>query len=104
MTTHHIVAMLMPAWGHTVGYIYLAAQLLQKDPTLVITMVQHNIVGGWPGETRYAADRSTLSPTDGEGIGDGHARHRQAPNFGRRRQQVRLRFCISSALTISASI
>jgi hypothetical protein len=50
MTTHHIAAMLMPVWGHTVGYIYLASQLLQKDPTLVITMVQHNIVGKWPGE------------------------------------------------------
>ena len=40
----------MPAWGHTVGYIHMAAQLLQRDPTLVITMVQHNIVSEWPDE------------------------------------------------------
>ncbi|KAJ6480046.1 hypothetical protein DFH09DRAFT_1214751, partial [Mycena vulgaris] len=44
MATHHIVAMLFPAWGHSVSYIYIATQMLQKDPTLVITMVQHNIV------------------------------------------------------------
>ncbi|KAJ6569765.1 hypothetical protein DFH09DRAFT_1154726 [Mycena vulgaris] len=44
MAPHHVVAMLIPAWGHTVSYIYIATQMLQKDPTLVITMVQHNSV------------------------------------------------------------
>ncbi|KAJ7088132.1 hypothetical protein C8R44DRAFT_892927 [Mycena epipterygia] len=42
MPTRHIVAMLVPAWGHIVGHIYLAMQMLQKDPNLVITMVQHS--------------------------------------------------------------
>ncbi|KAJ7088118.1 hypothetical protein C8R44DRAFT_991172 [Mycena epipterygia] len=46
MPARHIVAMLVPAWGHTVSYIYLATQMLQKDPDLVITMVQHSSVVG----------------------------------------------------------
>ncbi|KAJ7141551.1 hypothetical protein C8R46DRAFT_1200689 [Mycena filopes] len=33
METHHIVAMLPPLWGHT---------MLAKDPSLVLTIVQHN--------------------------------------------------------------
>jgi hypothetical protein len=45
MVTHHIVALLVPTWGHTVSYLYVAIQMLQKDPTLVITLVQHNLVG-----------------------------------------------------------
>ncbi|KAJ7920627.1 hypothetical protein B0H13DRAFT_1867356 [Mycena leptocephala] len=44
MPTHHIVTMLIPAWGHTVSYIYVATQMLQKDPSLCITLVQHNSV------------------------------------------------------------
>ncbi|KAJ7099788.1 hypothetical protein C8R44DRAFT_859458 [Mycena epipterygia] len=44
MPTHHIVTMLIPAWGHTVSYICVATQMLQKDPSLVITIVQHNSV------------------------------------------------------------
>ncbi|KAJ7436856.1 hypothetical protein FB451DRAFT_1453522 [Mycena latifolia] len=44
MATHHIAAMLIPAWGHTVSYIYLATRMLQKDSTLALTMVQHNSV------------------------------------------------------------
>ncbi|KAJ7450898.1 hypothetical protein FB451DRAFT_1410211 [Mycena latifolia] len=43
MPAHHIAAMLIPSWGHTVSYIYIATQMLQKDPTLVISMVQHNM-------------------------------------------------------------
>ncbi|KAJ6583022.1 hypothetical protein DFH09DRAFT_1360306 [Mycena vulgaris] len=43
MSTHHIAALLLPAWGHTVGYIYLATRVLQKDPNLVITIVQHSL-------------------------------------------------------------
>lgn len=43
--THHLVAMLAPVWGHTVSYIYIATQMLQRDPTLVITIVQHNALG-----------------------------------------------------------
>ncbi|KAJ7743914.1 hypothetical protein DFH07DRAFT_890604 [Mycena maculata] len=42
MATHHIVALLIPSWGHVGSYIYLATQMLQRDPTLVITMVEHN--------------------------------------------------------------
>ncbi|KAJ6569865.1 hypothetical protein DFH09DRAFT_1277941 [Mycena vulgaris] len=45
MATHHIVTMLFLAWGHSVSYIYIATQLLQKDLTLAITMVQHNLLG-----------------------------------------------------------
>ncbi|KAJ7802602.1 hypothetical protein B0H14DRAFT_2464201 [Mycena olivaceomarginata] len=44
MTTHHIVAMLPPAWGHTISYIYVAVQMLTKDSTLVVTILQHNII------------------------------------------------------------
>ncbi|KAJ7916626.1 hypothetical protein B0H13DRAFT_2323241 [Mycena leptocephala] len=43
MTAHHIAAMLVPSWGHTVSYLYIATQMLQKDPTLVISLVQHNV-------------------------------------------------------------
>ncbi|KAJ7146988.1 hypothetical protein C8R44DRAFT_864685 [Mycena epipterygia] len=43
MTTHHITALLIPSWGHVVSYISVAIQMLQKDPTLVITLVQHHI-------------------------------------------------------------
>ncbi|KAJ7174026.1 hypothetical protein C8R43DRAFT_1102548 [Mycena crocata] len=42
--THHIVALLPPAWGHASPYAYMATQLLQKDPTLVISIVQHNVI------------------------------------------------------------
>ncbi|KAJ7093724.1 hypothetical protein C8R44DRAFT_749772 [Mycena epipterygia] len=42
MATHHIATMLSPAWGHTVSNISVSIQILQKDPTLVITIVQHN--------------------------------------------------------------
>ncbi|KAJ7464589.1 hypothetical protein FB451DRAFT_1490121 [Mycena latifolia] len=45
MTPHHIAAMLMKFWGHTGSYIYLASRMLQKDPTLVVTIVQHNLLG-----------------------------------------------------------
>jgi hypothetical protein len=45
MTAHHIAAMLVPSWGHTVSYLYIATQMLQKDPTLVISLVQHNMFG-----------------------------------------------------------
>ncbi|KAK7007561.1 hypothetical protein R3P38DRAFT_3325130 [Favolaschia claudopus] len=44
MATKHIAALLIPAWGHTISYIHLATQLLDADPNLVITIVQHNIV------------------------------------------------------------
>ncbi|KAJ7751888.1 hypothetical protein DFH07DRAFT_921892 [Mycena maculata] len=44
MSPHHIVTMLIPAWGHTVSYIYVATQMLQRNPTLVITLVQHNVL------------------------------------------------------------
>ncbi|KAJ7464585.1 hypothetical protein FB451DRAFT_1490106 [Mycena latifolia] len=43
MPPRHIAAMLVPSWGHTISYIYLASRMLQKDPTLVVTMVQHNL-------------------------------------------------------------
>ncbi|KAF7350270.1 hypothetical protein MVEN_01331000 [Mycena venus] len=42
MAAHHIVGMLIPAWGHTVAYLGIATQMLRRDPTLVITIVQHN--------------------------------------------------------------
>ncbi|KAJ7915910.1 hypothetical protein B0H13DRAFT_1999169 [Mycena leptocephala] len=44
MATHHIVALLPPAWGHTISYIHAANQMLGVDPTLVITIVQHNLI------------------------------------------------------------
>lgn len=48
MATRHIVAMLLPAWGHTIGYLNAAIQMLSKDSGLVITIVQHNLVGAFP--------------------------------------------------------
>ncbi|KAF8198832.1 hypothetical protein K438DRAFT_1966807 [Mycena galopus ATCC 62051] len=41
MATHHIVTILPPAWGHIVSYIQIAIQMLQRDPTLVITILGH---------------------------------------------------------------
>jgi hypothetical protein len=45
MAVHHIIALLAPAWGHTISYINIATQMLQRDPKLVITIVQHNVLG-----------------------------------------------------------
>jgi hypothetical protein len=45
MATHHIASMLPPAWGHTISYSHLAVQLLNKDPNLVVTIMQHNLMG-----------------------------------------------------------
>ncbi|KAJ7302757.1 hypothetical protein DFH08DRAFT_977602 [Mycena albidolilacea] len=42
--THHIAAMLLPAWGHTISYIHAATQMLITEPGLVITIVQHDLV------------------------------------------------------------
>ncbi|KAJ7880194.1 hypothetical protein B0H13DRAFT_2345734 [Mycena leptocephala] len=44
MPTHHIVAMLPPGWGHTISYINAVTQMLAVDTTLVITIVQHNLM------------------------------------------------------------
>ncbi|KAJ7810981.1 hypothetical protein B0H14DRAFT_3756049 [Mycena olivaceomarginata] len=44
MAKHHIVAMLLPAWGHTISYIYVAVQMISKDPALVVTILQHNTI------------------------------------------------------------
>ncbi|KAJ7325407.1 hypothetical protein DFH08DRAFT_968639 [Mycena albidolilacea] len=42
--THHIAAMLPPAWGHTISYMHAATQMLATEPGLVITIVQHNLI------------------------------------------------------------
>ncbi|KAM0747437.1 UDP-Glycosyltransferase/glycogen phosphorylase [Meredithblackwellia eburnea MCA 4105] len=39
----HILAMMIPAHGHTVSYLNLAVQLLNEKKDLLITIVQHNI-------------------------------------------------------------
>ncbi|KAF7343212.1 hypothetical protein MVEN_01752500 [Mycena venus] len=44
MTAHHIVAMLPPAWGHTICYIQAAIQILKANPSVVITIVQHHLI------------------------------------------------------------
>ncbi|KAF8208975.1 hypothetical protein K438DRAFT_1960692 [Mycena galopus ATCC 62051] len=44
MATHHIVAMIAPSWGHTVSYIQVVIQMLRRNPQLVITIVQHNLI------------------------------------------------------------
>ncbi|KAL8280735.1 hypothetical protein RQP46_006739 [Phenoliferia psychrophenolica] len=41
---HHILALLIPAWGHTAPYLYLALRMLEVDPEFVITVVQHQLV------------------------------------------------------------
>ncbi|KAJ7839247.1 hypothetical protein B0H14DRAFT_2787613 [Mycena olivaceomarginata] len=56
MATRHIVAMLLPAWGHTIGYLNATIQMLSKDSSLVITIVQHNLVA--PKTTAELAGRS----------------------------------------------
>jgi hypothetical protein len=45
MTAHHIATLLTPAWGQTTSYIHVATQMLNKDPDVVITIVQHNVMG-----------------------------------------------------------
>ncbi|KAF8184336.1 hypothetical protein K438DRAFT_1837899 [Mycena galopus ATCC 62051] len=42
--THHIAAMLLPAWGHTISYMHAVTQMLATEPGLVITIVQHNLI------------------------------------------------------------
>ncbi|KAF7316044.1 hypothetical protein MIND_00122100 [Mycena indigotica] len=44
MSTHHIATLLPPMWGHTVGYLHLSVQLLGADPTLVMSIVQHQVL------------------------------------------------------------
>ncbi|KAJ7063876.1 hypothetical protein C8F01DRAFT_1250143 [Mycena amicta] len=44
--THHIATLLPPMWGHTVGYLHLVLQLLNADPTLVMSIVQHELMVG----------------------------------------------------------
>ncbi|KAF7305528.1 Indole-3-acetate beta-glucosyltransferase [Mycena chlorophos] len=44
MDTHHIATLLPPLWGHVVGYLHLVVQLLKEDPSLVMTIVQHNFM------------------------------------------------------------
>ncbi|KAJ7615306.1 hypothetical protein FB45DRAFT_841793 [Roridomyces roridus] len=58
----HIVCLLIPAWGHAVPYIQIATQLIQRDPALVITIVQHNVLVAQMEEElrRYAYDSSRL--------------------------------------------
>ncbi|KAJ6545246.1 hypothetical protein B0H19DRAFT_1075590 [Mycena capillaripes] len=46
MTARHIVAMLPPAWGHTITYIHAITQMINKDPAVAITIMQHNLVDG----------------------------------------------------------
>ncbi|KAF7314864.1 hypothetical protein MKEN_00961000 [Mycena kentingensis (nom. inval.)] len=41
-TIHHTAALVPPAWGHCVCYVHLVVQLLAADPTLVLTIIQHN--------------------------------------------------------------
>ncbi|KAK4705040.1 hypothetical protein P7C70_g1165, partial [Phenoliferia sp. Uapishka_3] len=41
---HHVVALLIPAWGHVVSYIPLATRMLEADSSLVITLVQHALL------------------------------------------------------------
>ncbi|CAK5272181.1 unnamed protein product [Mycena citricolor] len=42
--SRHIATLLSPAWGHALPYLHLAIRLLRTDPSLVITIVQHNLV------------------------------------------------------------
>ncbi|KAF7316042.1 hypothetical protein MIND_00121900 [Mycena indigotica] len=44
MSMHHTVTLLPPMWGHTVGYLHLVVQLLNAEPTLVMTIVQHKLM------------------------------------------------------------
>ncbi|CAK5272613.1 unnamed protein product [Mycena citricolor] len=42
MVSRHVLALIAPAWGHTLPYIHLATRLLASDPELAVTIVQHN--------------------------------------------------------------
>ncbi|CAK5270038.1 unnamed protein product [Mycena citricolor] len=42
MPSRHILALLPPAWGHTLPYIHLTTRMLALDPELVVTIVQHD--------------------------------------------------------------
>ncbi|KAF7305504.1 hypothetical protein HMN09_00803200 [Mycena chlorophos] len=46
MDAHHIATMLPPLWGHVVPFIHLSVQLLNADPTLVLTIVDHSFMVG----------------------------------------------------------
>ncbi|KAJ7721999.1 hypothetical protein B0H16DRAFT_1431546 [Mycena metata] len=46
MPTHHIAALLPPAWGHVVSYLHIVTQMLKKDTTLGITIVTSALVVG----------------------------------------------------------
>ncbi|KAJ7174036.1 hypothetical protein C8R43DRAFT_634845 [Mycena crocata] len=44
MAARHIVALIAPAWGHAGPYCYLAVQMLDTDPSVAVSIVQHNIM------------------------------------------------------------
>ncbi|KAJ7700410.1 hypothetical protein B0H17DRAFT_1195811 [Mycena rosella] len=67
MSPHHIVAVLFPAWGHTTSFLCVAMQMMQKDPNLVMTLFQHNIMEAVLQTCEY--DRTRLRVV---GFGDKH--------------------------------
>ncbi|KAJ6502786.1 hypothetical protein C8R47DRAFT_1193106 [Mycena vitilis] len=46
MTARHVVAMLPPAWGHTISYLHAATQIINKNPAVIVTIVQHSLMVG----------------------------------------------------------
>lgn len=98
MATHHIVAMLPPAWGHTISYINAVTQMLAVDPTLVITIVQHNLMGAYLLQNTKQSPNCNLrmiSPEDGGGAGGVLLRQSTTSNHWGGRQGVRPQFFAS---------
>ncbi|KAK7042782.1 hypothetical protein R3P38DRAFT_2892181 [Favolaschia claudopus] len=44
MSPRHIVALVFPSWGHTIGYINLTNAMLKMNPDLIVTIVLHNLI------------------------------------------------------------
>ncbi|CAK5272637.1 unnamed protein product [Mycena citricolor] len=69
MPSRHILALIAPAWGHTLPYIHLTTRMLALDPDLVVTIVQHqNFVPRMLkefGSCSYDTNRLKI-----EGVGD----------------------------------
>ncbi|KAJ7478918.1 hypothetical protein FB451DRAFT_1450543 [Mycena latifolia] len=70
MTKRHIATLLTPAWGQTTSYIHVATQMLNKDPDVVITIVQHNVMVAQM-ETELASDGRTYDKARLRTIGVG---------------------------------
>lgn len=62
--THHHIWWIQPAWGHTTSGIATIVRMLQLNPGLVITVMQHQIAGKYLFSMRSWNVKSASSSTD----------------------------------------